>query len=61
MPLLWTKVCDYGQHLHIVRVILTFMLQNWGGKHFGGGMRADKSGVHRNPFRCSFCGLSCFK
>jgi hypothetical protein len=36
-------------------------MQNWGGKHAGGGIRVDKHGVHRNPFRFSLGRLNCFR
>ncbi|KAL9532030.1 hypothetical protein SMMN14_04294 [Sphaerulina musiva] len=35
--------------------------KNWGGRRAGGGVRVDKTGLHRNPFRFRLCGLNCFR
>ena len=38
-----------------------FYSKNWGGKHFGGGVIADKNGVRRAPWRFRIGKFNCFR
>lgn len=38
-----------------------FYSKNFGGRHFGTNVVADRHGVRRGPWRFSFKGFNCFR
>ena len=48
-------------HRDRIHIMPFFYSKGFGGRHFGGGVIADRHGVRRAPWRFSLGGFSCFR